>query len=76
MTYQKPQVEIVKFDAIGFMTSSAGVSLDSVLNNIGGTTSGNFSCNNISAYNCSGSVTIEGYRFSQRGKSHNWYYDP
>ena len=24
MTYQKPQVEIVKFDTVGFMTSSVG----------------------------------------------------
>ena len=73
MNYSKPQVEIVKFDAIGFMTTSGGVSLQSVLNNIGGSEDKNFKCPQIG---CSGSVTISGYTFAQHGNGKNWYYCP
>lgn len=77
MTYQKPQVEIVKFDSIGFMTSSVGVqSFDDLLSKLGGdpnNPTANFSCTGI---DCSGSVSINGYTFKQRGGSHNWHYTP
>lgn len=79
MIYTKPQVEIVKFDAIGFMTSSTSTSLEDTLGLFGGTETGNFKCPSIgSTYNCSGSVTINGYTFVHvgNGKSPNWQYKP
>ena len=79
MTYSKPQVEIVKFDAIGFMTSSIGPSLEDTLGKFGVTGTENFKCPSIgSDYNCSGSVEINGYTFVHvgNGKSPNWHYQP
>ena len=79
MIYSKPQVEIVKFDTIGFMTSSVGISLEDTLALFKGTATGNFSCPSIgSTYSCSGSVSINGYTFVHRGNgnSKNWYYCP
>ena len=73
MVYSKPQVEIVKFDTVGFMTSSVGYSFQDVLDKIGGREQGAFKCKSIG---CSGSVTISGYTFQQNGHGNGqtWHY--
>lgn len=78
MTYQKPQVEIVKFDSIGFMTSSVGYGsaaeeLSHACGVFSGTTS-KFTCDSFGGYPAEPrpkgqSVTIAGgtYTFDYHG---------
>ena len=83
MTYLKPQVEIVKFDFAGFMTTSTFASASDVLNNSnycatynGGPTN-NFQCTGFGgAQNPSNGTTVNvgGYTFVSRGnnKGQHW----
>lgn len=76
MIYSKPQVEIVKFDAVGFMTYSGGFSSPGEYVSSQGVTGWNgnsaFTCSGFG--NCGNSVTTpEGYTFTQNGGG-NWKY--
>ena len=78
MIYTKPQVEIVKFDSIGFMTSSVGyTSAADALNYACGGYSGqtnNFQCGSFGGYTSpqkGATVTIDGttYVFTAVGQN-------
>ncbi len=76
MIYTKPQVEIVKFDAIGFMTASGGYSSPSEYLSSYGIEGWNgnstFDCSGFGG--CGTSVTTpEGYTFTQNGGG-KWKY--
>ena len=74
MIYTKPQVEIVKFDAIGFMTTSGGYSSPESYAESYGVTGwnghGNFDCANFG--NCGNSVSIDGLGTFTQKKNGKW----
>ncbi len=81
MTYQKPQVEIVKFDFAGFMTTSGTnyssyTSPEALLSGLGinYNNTNSFKCDSIQTYgnNCTNAVTIGNFTFTLNGKSNNW----
>ena len=76
MTYSKPIVEIVKFDTIGFMTSSVGYSSPQSYAASYGVTGwnghGNFEC--ASFGDCNGSVNVEGLGTFTQKKNGKWYF--
>ncbi len=59
MKYEKPQVEVVKFDTEGFMTgsgayyASASEALTASCGGYNGGATNNFSCNDFGGYNAS-----------------------
>ena len=67
MTYEKPQVEIVKFDAEGFMTASTGYA--SVDEYLGSMLDGWKNNNTHAAYSCPGYDGCNGYSYSVNGQT-------
>lgn len=84
MTYQKPQVEIVRFDFAGFMTtsltySSAGDMLSQMLGDSYSGNTNNFNCSSFGtpvSGNGQTYVTVNGYTFEWHGNNKNghWKY--
>ncbi len=83
MTYEKPQVEVVKFEDAGFMTSSVSYSsaADALQHNCGGYNGGatnNFSCSDFGGYNASNPpkqndhATIAGTTYVFDYKGNHW----
>ena len=81
MKYEKPEVEVVKFDDAGFMTTSANIDWSNPLsvleNSCGGYNGGgtnNFSCTDFGGYNA-GNPPTQNIQVTIGGGQYTYVYD-